>query len=180
MRTDIIRVEFVHAHANSDRRRAERPTEQRAEGGELAFVDVVHQDRIKLSHTHPTFQQKRVVDEQKERKKTHANVAVHDEAEAEEPVEEGCGGAGSDECGCGKRDEAGGEKALERPVVRAVRLGGRREGRRVVRCSLVDRCTNVNTQREGGREERTTAGNVGKVVGRAACCGARLYKSEEV
>jgi hypothetical protein len=55
IRTDIIRTELIHAHANSERRRAERPSEQWAEGGELALVDVVHQDRIKLSQQ-PTFQ----------------------------------------------------------------------------------------------------------------------------
>ena len=72
-------------------------------------------------------------------RKTHANVAVYEEADAEEPIDEGCGGAGRDEGGCGERDEACGEETLERPVVRAVRPGGRREGRRVVHRALVDR-----------------------------------------
>ena len=69
-------------------------------------MNVVHQDRIKLSNGQ--YESVR-----RKHKRTHANVAVHDQADAEEPVDEGRGRAGGDEGGCGERDEASGEEALE-------------------------------------------------------------------
>ena len=71
--------------------------------------------------------------------RTHPDVAVDDEADAEQAVEEWRGRAGRDECGCCERDEPRGEKALEGPVVRPGRPLRRREGRRVVHGTLVDR-----------------------------------------
>jgi len=59
-------------------------------------------------------------------------VAVDDQADAEQAVEEGRGRAGRDERGCGEWDEAGGEEALEGPVVRAVGLGHLDGGGKVV------------------------------------------------
>ena len=47
-RTDIVRIKLVHAHTNRNGRRAQRPRKQGAQSGELALMDVVHQDRIKL------------------------------------------------------------------------------------------------------------------------------------
>lgn len=52
-RTDIIRVELIHAHANSQRRQAQCPGEQRAERRELAFMDVIHQDSVELNSFTP-------------------------------------------------------------------------------------------------------------------------------
>jgi hypothetical protein len=70
---------------------------------------------------------------------THPDVAVNDEADAEQAVEERRGRAGCHER-CGReRDQAGGEQSLEGPVVRPGRLFRRREGRRVVHGALVDR-----------------------------------------
>jgi hypothetical protein len=48
-----------------------------------------------------------------ENEKTHTNVAVHNKADAEEPVDEGRGRAGGDEGGCGERDKASREEPLE-------------------------------------------------------------------
>ena len=48
IRTDIVRVELVHAHADGDRRQAQRPSKQRAEHGELALMDVIYQDGVEL------------------------------------------------------------------------------------------------------------------------------------
>ena len=70
---------------------------------------------------------------------THANVTVHDEADTEVPAEEGCRRVRRDEGDCGERDEACREEVLEGPLVRAVRLGRWREGRRVARRALVNR-----------------------------------------
>ena len=47
-------------------------------------MDVVHQDRIKLSNV-------QYEPERRKHEKTHANVAVHDKADTEEPVDEGRG-----------------------------------------------------------------------------------------
>jgi len=44
--TDIVRVELVHAHAHGDRRHTQRPSNKRAESGELAFMEVIHQNGI--------------------------------------------------------------------------------------------------------------------------------------
>ena len=53
---------------------------------------------------------------------TYANVTVHDQAYAEEAIENGVVGAARDERGDGEGDEAGGEDTLECPMVRAMRL----------------------------------------------------------
>ena len=47
-RTDIVRIELINTHANRERRHAQRPGQDRCERGELAFVDVIHQDGIEL------------------------------------------------------------------------------------------------------------------------------------
>jgi len=47
-RTDIVRVELINAHAHGERRHAQRPGQDWSERGELAFMDVIHQDGIKL------------------------------------------------------------------------------------------------------------------------------------
>ena len=75
------------------------------------------------------------------RRWTYANVTVHDQADAEEAIEDGVVRAARDERGDGEGDETGGEDALECPVVRAVRLGGRRERSGVVHGSPVDGCS---------------------------------------
>src|SRR5260370_33425351 len=66
-------------------------------------------------------------------------MAGDDEADAKEAIEERCGRAGGREGRAGERDEACGEKTLESPVVRPVRLVCRRERRRFVHGGLVDR-----------------------------------------
>jgi len=48
-RTNIVRVELINAHAHGERRHAQRPGQDWSERGELAFMDVIHQDGIKLS-----------------------------------------------------------------------------------------------------------------------------------
>jgi hypothetical protein len=55
-------------------------------------------------------------------KKTHPDVAVDDEADAEQAIEEWRGRARGNEGGGSERDEARGEQTLESPVVRPVRL----------------------------------------------------------
>ena len=68
-------------------------------------------------------------------------MAVNDEADAEQTIEERRGRAGGHEGGGGEGDEARGHKTLERPVVGPVRPRRRRERRRVVHRALVDRCS---------------------------------------
>ena len=58
--------------------------EQGYQGRELALMYVVHQGRNK-----PSQQSARVREERE--KGRNANVAVRDEADAEKPIEEGCG-----------------------------------------------------------------------------------------
>ena len=66
-------------------------------------------------------------------------MAVDDEADAEQAIEERRGRAGGHEGGGGEGDEARGEQTLERPVIGPVRPFRGREGRRVVHGALVDR-----------------------------------------
>ena len=47
-RTDVIRVELIHAYSDGERRQAQRPRKQRTECGELALVNVIHQYSVKL------------------------------------------------------------------------------------------------------------------------------------
>jgi len=91
--TDIVRVELINAHAHRERCHAQRPGQDRSERGELAFVDVIHQDGIE------------------------PDMTMDDEADAEQAVDEGSVRAGCDECGCCERDETGREQAFEGPVV---------------------------------------------------------------
>ena len=56
--------------------------------------------------------------------RTHPDVTVHDETDGEEPVEDGVRTTAQGDGRAGERDERGGEEALERPVVRAVRARG--------------------------------------------------------
>jgi hypothetical protein len=64
-------------------------------------------------------------------------------------------------------------------MVRAVRFGRDWKGRRVVHRTLVDRYLTPKDEwiMCRGRERRTTAGNIGEVVGRAACCGVVQVRS---
>lgn len=47
-RTDVVGVELVHAHEHADGCTAEHPGHAGAQAGELALVQVIHQQRIKL------------------------------------------------------------------------------------------------------------------------------------
>ena len=78
---------------------------------------------------------------------TYTNVTVHHQAHAEQTVKDGVVGAACDERGDSEGDKAGGEDALECPVVRAVRFRGSREGRGVVHGAPVDRCTQSVSKR---------------------------------
>ena len=67
-------------------------------------------------------------------------MTVHDQAHAENAVENGVVRAARGKGGDRKRDEAGGENTLKRPVVGAMGLGGRRERSGVVHGAPVDGC----------------------------------------
>ncbi len=105
-------------------------------------------------------------------------MAVDDEADAKEAIEERCGRAGGREGRAGERDEACGEKTLESPVVRPVRLVCRRESRRFVHGALVDRysehpCHHPSSSSSSSsirKRGRTATGNIGKVSCRTTCC----------
>lgn len=91
-------------------------------------------------------------------RKTHPDVTVDDEADAEQAIEERGERARGREGGAGERDEAGGEQTLESPVVRSVRPVRGGESRRFVRGALVDRYCKikrpslvVNTAPKGGK-----------------------------
>ena len=71
-------------------------------------------------------------------------MAVDDEAEAEQAINERGGRARGHEGGAGERDEAGGKQTLESPVVRPVRPVRRGESRRFVHGALVDRYAKPN------------------------------------
>lgn len=73
-------------------------------------------------------------------KTAYPNVAMHDEAHAEDAVEQRRGAAAREEGGGGEGHEGRRQEALEDPVVRAVGLGWRRVFGRVVRGALVDGC----------------------------------------
>lgn len=47
-RTDVVCVELVHSDEGGNGRAAEQPRCERADDGELALVQVVNKDRIKL------------------------------------------------------------------------------------------------------------------------------------
>ena len=47
-RTDIVCVELINAHAHGERRHAQHPGKDWSERGELAFMEVIDQDGIKL------------------------------------------------------------------------------------------------------------------------------------
>ena len=72
-------------------------------------------------------------------KKTHPDMAVDDEADAEQAINERGGRARGHEGGAGEWDEAGGKQTLEGPVVRSVRLVRRGKCGRFVHGALVYR-----------------------------------------
>ena len=47
-RTDVVRVELIHANKNTHSRRSQRPGRQRAQDREFAFVQIVNQDGVEL------------------------------------------------------------------------------------------------------------------------------------
>ena len=47
-RTDVIRVELINPYTHGERRHAQRPGQDWPKRGELAFMNVVHQDGIEL------------------------------------------------------------------------------------------------------------------------------------
>jgi hypothetical protein len=101
-------------------------------------------------------------------------VTVHDEADAEDPVENGVDARRCGERGAGERDERRGEQALKRPVVRAMCARRRRERGGVVHRALVYSCMGGMLARPtngGNRIGRTTAGDV-EGVGGLGCFGA--------
>lgn len=121
-RTDIVRVKLVHAH-------------ERRDHGELARVQVVHDNAVKLPqpinqpiHTRDT------------NTTTYADMAVHDKRDAEHAVEDRVVAPRGREHGGGERDDPRREQTFERPVMGAVRARWFRERRWVVHGSLDDRC----------------------------------------
>ena len=48
--TDIVRIELINAHASCERHHAQCPGQDRCECGELAFMDIIHQDGIELGN----------------------------------------------------------------------------------------------------------------------------------
>lgn len=97
-KADVVGVELVHPDENADSGSSEGPCADRADKWELAWVDVVHQKRVK------------------------PDVTVHHQAHAEDGVEGRVRGRADRERCDGGGHERGGEEALERPVVRPVRL----------------------------------------------------------
>ena len=57
-RTDIVRVELVHADEDADGRGAEGPRAYGPEYRELALVQVVHQTRVELRATTSAYTQR--------------------------------------------------------------------------------------------------------------------------
>ena len=82
-------------------------------------MNVIHQNTVKLNPpggiSEIKKQNKRVCC-----KKTHPDVAVDDEAEAEQTIKERGGRARGHEGSASERDEAGGKQTLESPVVGSV------------------------------------------------------------
>jgi len=66
-KTDILGIELVNANQHTDSRGPQNPRESRAELGELAWVYVVHQERVK------------------------ANVTVHDQGDTQDAVQDRVG-----------------------------------------------------------------------------------------
>jgi hypothetical protein len=86
---------------------------------------------------------------------THANVAVHDEADAEEGVEGRVRRRANHERGGSRREERGGQETLEGPVVAPVRLVRGWERQRIVHRVAYDRpARNVAHRRLGRRARR--------------------------
>ena len=50
----------------------------------------------------------------------HANMAVHNEADANEPIEKRHGQARGDEGGCGEQNKASTKEVLEGPMVQTM------------------------------------------------------------
>lgn len=98
-------------------------------------------------------------------------MTVHDQADAEQAIEDGVSRAARGKRGDGEGYKAGGEKAFECPVVGTVRLRGSREGSGVVHAAPVDGCSLcLNQPRSCNRLRlRTATGNV-SVVGCAPGC----------
>ncbi len=65
-------------------------------------------------------------------------MTVHDQADAEQAIEDGVGRAARSKRGDSEGNKAGREKAFKCPVVRAVGSRRGREGSRVVYGTLVD------------------------------------------
>lgn len=102
---------------------------------------------------------------------TYADVTVHDQADAEQAIEDGVGRAARGKRSHSEGDKAGGEKAFKCPVVGAVRLGGSRERSGVVHAAPVDGCSLCFNQPHSCNRLglRTATGNV-RVVGCAPGC----------
>ena len=50
-RTDVVRVDMIHAHESRDGLRTQAPLRHISNNGELARVQVVHDDAVELPHT---------------------------------------------------------------------------------------------------------------------------------
>lgn len=93
-------------------------------------------------------------------------MTVHDQADAEQAIEDGVGRAARGKRGDGEGYKAGGEQAFECPVVGTVRLGGSRKRSGVVHAAPVDGCNSCFNQPHSCNRLRirTATGNV-RVVG---------------
>lgn len=117
--TDIIRVKLIHPHKGRYRRGPQTPLRELSNDRELACMQVIRNARIKLCNEKPFNEGKWG------RERTHPDMTMHDQSDAQQPVQDRVAASGRHERGRGHGDERRREDALECPVVGSVHRRGR-------------------------------------------------------
>ena len=87
-RTDIVCVELEDTDCSCDGGPTKTPSRYRCKLGELALVHVIQQDLVKLSSKATTHQSIPFI-APKQKSYTHPEMRVHNQAEAEDTVQDG-------------------------------------------------------------------------------------------
>ena len=115
--TQIICVELVNANQNADGRGPERPGHQGTKDGELALVEIVDENRIKLFHEQVRVKKRRTCCDV-----AYPDVTVHHERDSQETVKDRVSRARRCKCCRGHGKQRRRQKAFECPVIGTVGL----------------------------------------------------------
>lgn len=151
IRTDVISIELIYSYEYTGSSEPEGPGQERTQEWELAFMHVVGEDAVELSHPKCSRFSQRLLfcllpeemgaqhRTEMTSEPTHPDMRMNDQAEGEDAVKDGIRARAGRSRSANHGNETCAEQPFECPVVRAMRSGRFRELGGVVDRTLEDR-----------------------------------------